>query len=338
MYKLSTREQPWRTSTHGVPARRAFLKYSSAAVMGLVAIAAPINDAMAQKAPKAPTATADKTTLKAGSEGTLFESLVIEGEDRVQVEFARPQLDLNLDYRGAMRFDFGDTHEVVERAAPDVQKPFMDLSASQRSPFLGRPWLQELSSGPIARFRPELDNVASWKLEIADSRSATVRVFEGQDRPPAELEWDGRATDGSMALPGLTYSYSLEAFDEAGNKRTFVGEGFQVPSYRTGEKNVTRMVIGGADLVTHANSSVLETPPVLLDAASWINQAEIHQLVQVVATARTFEQADALGNFVTRHLQQHVLGPDSRLLFQADVQPTAPAHGAVTLAVEQLAD
>ena len=30
---------------------------------------------------------------------------------------------------------------------------------------------------------------------------------------------------------------------------------------------------------------------------------------------------------------QHVLGPASRMIVQADVQPTAPAHGAVTLEV-----
>jgi hypothetical protein len=136
-----------------------------------------------------------------------------------------------------------------------------------------------------------------------------------------------------MALPGLTYSYSLEAFDRAGNKRTFVGDGFQVASYRTGEPGMTSMVIGGADFGKDSSAALGSTPPVLLEAASWINQAELQQVVQVVATARTFAQADALGNFVTRHLQPHMIGPASRLIVQADVQPTAPAQGAVTLAV-----
>jgi hypothetical protein len=277
----------------------------------------------------------DKPTMKGGTEGTSFESLVIEGEDRVQVEFARPELDLQLDPRGAMSFDFGDAHEVVERVAPNLQKPVLDLTAQERSPYTARPWLQELSSGPIARFRPELDNVESWHLQIADSRSETVRVFEGKGKPPREIEWDGKSIDGSQALPGLTYSYSLEAFDRAGNKRTFVGDGFQVPSYRMGEDGFRHMVIGGAQLGSDPNATQLQTPRVLLDAASWINQAELQEVVQVVATARTYEQADALGQFVSRHLQQHVVGPPTRMIVQTDVQPTAPARGAVTLEISQ---
>lgn len=274
-----------------------------------------------------------KPTLQGGKEGTALESLVIEGEDRVQVEFARPELDLQLDLRGAMSFDFGDAHEVVERVVPDLEKPYLQLSARQRSGYLARPWLQELSSGAVARFRPELDNVETWKLEIADSRSQTVRVFEGQGRPPRQLEWDGRVDDGSQALPGLTYSYSLEAFDRAGNKRTFVGEGFQVPSYRMGDEGFRHMVIGGDHLGTDPQLSLSSTPPVLLEAASWINQAQLQETIQVVATARTFDQADALGAFVTRHLQQHVLGPESRMIVQTEVQPMAPAKGAITLAI-----
>jgi hypothetical protein len=280
-----------------------------------------------------PQSTKEKPTLKGGTEGTSFESLVIEGEDRVQVEFTRPELDLQLDPREAMGFDFGDVHEVVERVVPDLQMPLLRLTARQRSPYTARPWLYELASGPVARFRPELDNVESWSLQIADSRSQTVRVFEGKGKPPREIEWDGQAMDGGSALPGLTYSYSLEAFDRAGNKRTFVGDGFQVPSYRTGEDGFRHMVIGGQQLGNDPNATSLQTPHVLLDAASWINQAGMQEVVQVVATARTYEQADALGHFVSRHLLQNVVGPESRMIVQTEVQPTAPARGAVTLEI-----
>ena len=273
----------------------------------------------------------DEKTLKGGAEGTAFESMVIEGEDRVQVEFARPGLDLHLDYRGAMTFDFGDAHEVVEREAPDVERPFLDLSAAERTPYLARPYLQELADGPVARFQPQLENVQSWTLHIADSRSETVRVFEGKGKPPAEIAWDGVADDGSLALPGLTYSYSLEAFDKAGNKRTFVGEGFQVPSYRMGENGYERMLINGADLQMQQAQTMASAPAVVLDAASWVNQASLQQGIQVVAVARTYEQADALGNFVVRHLRQHVVGPRSRWIVQTDVQPMAPEFGAVAL-------
>ena len=312
--------------TPGVHLRSAWLTHAVALSVGAVLLVPPCDVRAEGKA-----ATKEKKTLKGGSDGTAFDSMVIEGEDRVQVEFARPDLDLQLDYRGAMTFDFGDAHEVVEREAPDMQRPFLDLSASERTPYLARPYLQQLSSGPVARFRPELENVQSWTLHIADSRSQTVRVFQGKGKPPAEIAWDGIADDGSLALPGLTYSYSLEAFDKAGNKRTFVGEGFQVPSYRLGDNGYERMLINGADLQMKQAHTMASAPEVVLDAASWVNQANLQQGIQVVAVARTYEQADALGNFVARHLQQLVVGPSSRWIVQTEVQPMAPEYGAVAL-------
>src|SRR4029453_7070180 len=43
-------------------------------------------------------ASGDSTyTLKSGQEGTVFKSLTVEGEDRIRLDFERPELKLDLD-------------------------------------------------------------------------------------------------------------------------------------------------------------------------------------------------------------------------------------------------
>src|SRR5262245_59259369 len=174
----------------------------------------------------------DGMSLKGGQDGTAFRSLTVEGEDRVHFEVERPSLDLALDPSTAPGLDFGSPTDVLDRTVPDAVSPFLRGSTATLSPYLGRPWLQVFASGDVARFQPQLDNVERWRLLVANSRGETVATFDGKGKPPREVTWDGRAANGEAARPGLTYSYVLEARDKAGNKRNFVGQGFELPSYR----------------------------------------------------------------------------------------------------------
>ena len=65
--------------------------------------------------------------------------------------------------------------------------------------------------------------------------------------PPEEITWDGRSSRGEPVTPGLTYSYVFEAFDRAGNKRNFVGEGFRLTAYRL----ATLAFVGGPSEAAH---------------------------------------------------------------------------------------
>src|SRR5438552_8489738 len=51
----------------------------------------------AAAAPQSTSAESDSMTLKGGQEGTVFRNLTIEGEDRIHVDFDRPELVLDLD-------------------------------------------------------------------------------------------------------------------------------------------------------------------------------------------------------------------------------------------------
>jgi hypothetical protein len=279
--------------------------------------------------------------MRGGQEGTAFRSLTIEGEDQIQIEFERPPLSLDLDPTKAPGLDWGTARDVLDRTVPDLTTPLLALSADQRSPYLGRPWLDRFTAGPVAVFRPAVRDVERWKLVIADSRGATVATFDGKGSPPKEITWDGRVKDGSTVVPGLTYSYVLEAFDRAGNKRNFVGDGFTVSTYRVDTPSGPVLAFSGKDLIAtavggwNATSQVSRSPApsmLVLEAASWMNQsASPKQPIRVTATARTFEQASSLATGVTSSLGPLLLGDPARVQSMTKVEPDAPADGAVTI-------
>ena len=269
-------------------------------------------------------------TLKGDQEGTAFRSLTVEGEDRVHFEIERPSLDLTLDPSTAPGLDWGSAADVLENTAPDGVAPFLRGSAMTLSPFLGRPWLRVFASGDVARFHPELENVENWRLLVADSHGQPVVSFEGKGKPPREIAWDGRGSNGQPARPGITYSYVLEARDKAGNKRNFVGQGFELPSYRLQNSKALELAFVGerGPSAPGARSSAGQMGHVL-EAASWLNQAGSDVPLRVSATARTYDQANALASSVARDLAPLLLGNRARLQTQVRVEPDATPQGMV---------
>src|SRR5262245_32508196 len=148
-----------------------------------------------------------KMTMTGGQEGTAFGSLTVEGEDKIHIEFERPELDLHLDARSTKGLELGNASEILDRQPVDLTTTMLQASAQERSPYIARPWLDELASGPVARFRPAVEGVERWKLVVADSLGQSVREYSGQGKPPKEIVWDGSTVSGQPALPGLTYSY-----------------------------------------------------------------------------------------------------------------------------------
>ena len=96
------------------------------------------------------------------------------------------------------------------------------------------------------------------------------------------------------------------------------------------------MLFAGRDVQELAAGRVTDVPPaVVLEVASWINQAGgLDQPIRVRATARTYELANALTQGIARHLSALVMGDPVRIQSLAQVEPDAPENGtvAVTLA------
>lgn len=285
---------------------------------------------------KAAAAPSDSSmTLKGGEEGTVFKTLTVEGEDRVHIEFERPALRLDLDPLKAPGLDWQNTREMLARCGVDYVSPLVALSAGERSPYLARPWLDVFASGNVARFRPALKDVASWRMTIADSRSRTVTVYEGTGEPPEELGWNGCSKEGKPMPPGLTYSYVLEAVDRAGNKRNFVGKGFELPPYALDTPKELVLMFSGGELgaaPSRGQAAAAAPPALILAAASRLNQdVPSDRPIAVGVTARSYKEADNLAQRIGKSLQPLLLGEASRVQYSTEVQPDAPAAGTVAI-------
>jgi hypothetical protein len=285
-------------------------------------------------------ARADSMTLRAGQSGTEFRSMTVEGEDRVHVDFGRPELNLDLDPQDVPGLSRGTALDVLDRTVPDLGSPLSAMSSQERCPFIASPWLRGFATGSIAKFRPAVSGVVRWKLLVADSRGETVASYDGVGDPPKEIAWDGRSKSGAPVTPGLTYSYVFEAHDRAGNKRNFVGQGFTVSAYRVESPSGQMLVMSGRDLTTaDANGSAYgprgkskEVPPILLEVASWLNQSnKVREPVKVAVSARTRDQASALANRALVALQGRVIGDPSRIMVTTEITPDAPEDGVLRI-------
>jgi hypothetical protein len=274
-------------------------------------------------------------TLKGDEETTALRSLTIEGEDRIQIDFERPVLGLDIDGYAISGLTWGSTMDVVQRHEVDLLTPLVETSREGRAPTMGRPWMTQFRSGSVARFRPSLEGVERWQLTIADSRGDTVRVFTGKGSLPKVLEWDGVYDSGDLASPGLVYSYVLEASDRAGNRRNFVGPGFEVAPYRIERNGNLRLVMSGRTLIGPgaATRPASLDDPWLIEAASWLNQsARADEPVEIRVLARNHDLAEAMGKVAGEQLGRHLAGPQARVRVTTEARSDAPAPGVVTIA------
>jgi len=296
-------------------------------------------------------------TIKGGQERTDLRTLTVEGEDRVHVTIDRPVLALDLNPETVTGLEFGSARDVLDRVSPDLTTAYLAMSADSRSPYPGRPWLGQFASGAVARFQPDVRGTERWKLTVADSRGQTVALFEGKGDAPKEIVWDGRSTTGAPVAPGITYSYVFEAVDKAGNKRNFVGQGFRVSAYRLDSPTGPVLVFSGQQLAADMNAAraygagagtsgtaasggptnsgpTRLTAPLLLEAASWLNQSSrVSQPMRVTASARSYEQANALAKQVGSAMADLTIGDPARVQAMAEVVPDAPEGGTVRIAL-----
>jgi hypothetical protein len=264
-------------------------------------------------------------TLKGGEAGTVLESITVEGEDRVRVEFERPVLGINVDPETAPGLDWESVWTALDSKHLGLVRPLVARSAFDRSPYLARPWLDTFRQGTVARFRPRLEGVERWTLSVADSRGREVVAFSGKGKPPKEIEWNGIDANGDPVAPGLVYSYSLEAADAAGNTRNFVGDGFEVPPY-TVESNGTVALLFSVETLYEDGT--------LLEAASRVNQIDdVSVPVIVEVTAPTFARASTIADEVTEALRPLLLGDPARVTATTRIEQGASDQGSVAIRV-----
>ncbi len=276
-------------------------------------------------------ATETPMALSRDGKGTVLRSFTIEGEDRVSIKFDRPDITLDISPRSAPGLGWEYAWDRVEVFPAVTARTAMD-----RTLFTGRPWLQEFAQDDVVVFQPEAPEMASWKLTIVDSRGKPAVVRQDQGTPPASLVWDGRRDDGEPAWPGLTYSFILETVDPAGNERTVSGRGFSLPAYRlTGEKE--NVLVFSGNQITNADPAAaaidLPSTPLLIEAASWLNQAPgLTAPIEVRAIVRSRGQGQYLAGLVSDALAEMVCGDPQRISVVVNVVEDAPDRGVLEVA------
>ncbi len=247
-------------------------------------------------------------TIPAGTEGKTLESITVQGEDRVRVQFDRPPLDLDLDPTSAPGLDWDSMWTVLAPESFDFTGPLYARSATVRAPHAPEPWLDSFRRGAVARFRPDLKGVESWSLEVADSRGNKVTKFEGSGKPPKEITWDGRYANGEVARADLTYSYVLNAMDKAGNKRSFVGDAFEIPPHMDEDRTNVRMTFAVAVDATDVPEALVR------EAASRINDGgDATRPVRVEVTAPTIAISKSIADRIVHSLSPLLRGEPSRI-------------------------
>lgn len=330
-----------KASAAGEPKASAGEPKASAPVAPKSAAPAPRKMAAAEQNSEA--ASDSGMTLRGGQERTDFRTMTVEGEDRVHLEVERPPLVLDLNPEKVGGLESGSAADVLNRTAPDLMTAYLESTAHGPEPYLARPWLSQFATGSVARFQPNVKDVERWKLVVADSKGQSVKTYQGKGDPPKEIAWDGRSQDGATVTPGLTYSYIFEAYDRAGNKRNFVGEGFRVSAYRIDTPDGQVLVFSGQSIFAAqksgrafgmgADGTTKAVPPVILEAAGWLNQGpRLGQAVRVTATGRSFEQANLLAGRVSAALADLALGDPARIQTVAEVLPDAPDGGSIRIA------
>jgi hypothetical protein len=286
-------------------------------------------------APAAAEAPADSSMALAGDrESTVFRSLTVEGENRVRVTFERPDLAIELDPAEAPGLTWGSPLDALNRTMPDLEAELLTSSARFRSPYEIRPWLAAYETGPVAHFNFDMENVHRWNLLVVDSRGSEVARFAGKKNPPRRLAWDGATLDGERARPGLTYSYVLEAFDKAGNRRRFVGEGFDIAPYRREDDGRPEFLVSGTAWAAAAPGRPSSGSPYLLETASrLVLHAGADEQVTVTATAGTYAEARDLGDRVAEELRGLLPGDASRIAVATVVEPGTPPGGLLRIRV-----
>ena len=333
----SVTSAPSATTSEGAAVPKTTAKKSTAK-----ASSAPMTPLHSKVVSKVSSDTTTTMTLPGGKSGTEFRSMTIEGEDRVHIDFGRPELRLDLNPEDVPGLTRGTAMDVLDRTSPDLASPMLAATSESRTPYLARPWLRQFATGSVAHFRPEVKGVTSWKLLVADSRGQTVTSYQGNGDPPKEIAWDGRTKAGAPVTPGLTYSYVFEARDRAGNKRNFVGQGFTVSACRIDGPGGPTLVMTGRDLAPAGGGMSAYGPsmtsrsgsvsPILLEVASWLNQSsKVRDPIRVAVAARTMDQATSLANRAVTALSSRVVGDPGRVQAVTEVAADAPEDGVLKI-------
>lgn len=147
-------------------------------------------------------------SLGGGSSAYIPESFDFQGRNNKQeiLPEGRYSARLNVEYSNGYKTEGLSPSFIIDTTAPSA--------AIKANWVIFSP--QGASRRDNVSFTQETSREPSWTGTLRDSDNNVVNRWSWPDEPPKLLTWDGRDGEGRLAADG-TYSYILEAVDEAGN-------------------------------------------------------------------------------------------------------------------------
>ena len=131
--------------------------------------------ATARSLPEPPLKTGqDPVSLSRDPNASPLRTLTIEGEDKISIEFGRPEIGMDLDPRSAPGLGWIETWDQIAFFPALTSRTALDSAVH-----LGTPWIQSLAQDDVVVFRPEAPEMNSWRLTIVDvegNRVSKVKV------------------------------------------------------------------------------------------------------------------------------------------------------------------
>ena len=249
------------------------------------------------------------------SSGQL-EDVVVKTSDTVKIESDKAATKINVDHMKAINPSLETDKAFLEKLTNGVNKMKMTNPDVLTTEATVSPWLSYIAKEPFAEFQLNYEKikVKSWEFVITDSRGYKFRMFSGKNSIPAEIKFTGRNEDGSFMRVGNIYGYILTYLDEAGAKKTVIGQPFSVDGALHQEKEGLIVSIAAKAIFDPANSSsVTKQGKLILTEAADILKEHFNIPVVVKAYAETDSLGEEQAGEMVKYFAKILVVPENKI-------------------------
>ncbi|MCB9502707.1 MAG: hypothetical protein H6696_12290 [Deferribacteres bacterium] len=169
-----------------------------------------------------------QTTAETDTSANKLEDVVVQTTYQGSAEEDKLPLLVNFDYSHEAvienRVSWNSLDQFENEAGESDESASFALHFSQ-------PEYARIQPAPVKSFRVQFKKLQRWQLDITSSDGSLFRQIRGEGNPPENVTWDGMSDNDVPLHAGQNYAYSFLAVDEAGNKRIFPGNSFNVPAF-----------------------------------------------------------------------------------------------------------
>ena len=229
----------------------------------------------------------------AATSGQL-EDVVVKGKDTVKIESNKTETKINVDHMKAINPTLETEKAFLEKLTDGINKMKMTNPDVLTTEATVSPWFSYIAKEPVSEFKLNYEKlkVKSWDFVVTDSRGYKFRMFSGKNPIPGIIKFSGRNETGEFMRVGNVYGYILTYVDEAGMKKTVIGQPFSIDGALHQEKEGLIVSISAKALFDPQGSANLtKTGKLILIEASDI----LKEYFNIPVVVKAYAESDSLG-------------------------------------------